>query len=71
MKTNTVTVLLKYLKQDTEFKPYLNILDEVVGNLELNDYLLDKKYLDISYVIIDDKIINLDEIYFLCKDYNS
>lgn len=65
------TKLLEYLKQDTEFKPYLNILDEVVGNLELNDYLLDKKYLDISYVIIEDKIINLDEIYFLCKDYNS
>jgi hypothetical protein len=26
-------------------------------------------YLDYSYVVIDSLIINLDEVYFLCRDF--
>ena len=65
------TRLLNYLKQDVDFKPYLNILNKVVDGIDINDYRLDIKYQDISYIVIDDVIINLDEIYFLCRDFND
>lgn len=60
--------LLEHLKQDTDFSPYLSILEEVVNLVvvDIEFYLLDKKYLDISYVVIDDLIIDLDTIYYLC-----
>jgi hypothetical protein len=61
--------LLEYLKQDTDFQPFLSFLVELVESIEIDNYILDKPYLDISYIVIDDVIINLDEIYFYCKDY--
>lgn len=63
--------LLVHLQQDEDFYPYFSILEEVVESINLKDYFLDKKYLDISYVVIDNKIINLDEIYFLCKSFSA
>lgn len=63
--------LLVHLQHDKDFYPYFSVLEEVVESIDLKDYFLDKKYLDISYVVIDDKIINLDEIYFLCKSFSA
>ena len=63
--------LLIHLQHDLDFQPYFSILDEVVESIDLEDYFLDKKYLDISYVVIEGKIINLDEIYFLCKSFSA
>ena len=59
--------LLEYLKQDIDFDKFKDILEEVVESLEINDYLLQSRYLDYSYVVIDNLIIDLDSIYFLCK----
>lgn len=60
--------LLSYLKSDTDFNKYSSILEEVVNLVvvDIGFYLLDKKYLDVSYVVIDDLIIDLDTIYYLC-----
>ena len=64
------TKLLAHLRQDVDFNKFDDtILKQVVENLEIESYLIDRKYLDISYVVIDDLVINLDEIYFLCRDY--
>jgi len=69
--TTIKTKLLAHLRQDNDFNKFDDtILKQVVENLEIKNYLLDKEYLDISYLIIDNKIINLDEIYFLCRDFN-
>ena len=63
--------LLEHLKQDIDFDKFKDILEEVVESLEINDYLLQSRYLDCSYVVIDNLIIDLDSIYFLCKEFNS
>jgi hypothetical protein len=63
--------LLNHLRTDLDFNKFDDtILQQVVYNTDLNNYILDKKYQDVSFVVIDDKIINLDEIYFLCRDFN-
>lgn len=64
----TKTSIKEYIKQDKDFEPFLDIIDEVIDSIEDIDlYKLDKEYLDISYVIVNKTIINLDEIYQLCK----
>jgi hypothetical protein len=63
--------LLNYLKQDTDFNKFEAILEEVVESIDIKDYLLQSRYLDYSYVVIDNLIIDLDSIYFLCKEFNS
>jgi hypothetical protein len=63
--------LLNYLKQDTDFNKFEVILEEVVESIDIKDYLLQSRYLDYSYVVIDNLIIDLDSIYFLCKEFNS
>lgn len=62
--------LKEYIKQDKDFAPYLCVVDDVINSIEdINSYKLDKKYLDTSYVVLYNIIINLDEIYDLCKNY--
>jgi len=34
-----------------------------------NYYILDKRYIDLSYIIINDNIINLDDLYIDFKTY--
>lgn len=66
----TKTKLLAHLRNDADFNKFDDtILKQIVEGMELDSYLLDKKYLDISYIIIDSFIINLDEVYFLCRDF--
>jgi hypothetical protein len=63
--------LLNHLRTDLDFNKFDDtILQQVVYNSDIKNYILDKKYQDVSFVVIDDKIINLDEIYFLCRDFN-
>lgn len=70
--TTIKTKLLAHLRQDIDFNKFDDtILKETVENLDIENYFLDKRYLDIAYVIIDNKIINLDDVYFLCRDYFS
>lgn len=70
--TTIKTKLLAHLRQDIDFNKFDDtILKQAVEQLDIKDYTLDKKYQDISYVVINDKIINLDEIYFLCRDFND
>lgn len=69
--THLTKVALKgYLKQDKEFTPYLDVIDDAIDSIEdINSYKLDKKYLDVSYVVLYKSIIDLDEVYQLCKNY--
>jgi hypothetical protein len=62
--------LKEHIKQDKDFVPYLDVIDEVIDSIDDIDlYKLDKEYLDISYVVLYKSIINLDEVYNLCKNY--
>tara|TARA_R110000782_G_scaffold178772_2_gene269620 strand:+ start:1018 stop:1230 length:213 start_codon:yes stop_codon:yes gene_type:complete len=63
--------LLEHLRQDIDFIKFEPILEEVVESIDINEYLLQSRYLDYSYVVIDNLIIDLDSIYFLCKEFNS
>ena len=64
------TKLLAHLRQDLDFLKFDDaILKQVVDSLDIESCLLDKMYLDYSYVVIDSLIINLDEVYFLCRDF--
>lgn len=66
----TKTKLLKHLRNDIDFNKFDDtILKQAIESMNINDYILDKKYIDVSYVIIDNLIIDLDEVYFLCRDY--
>ena len=47
----------KYVESNKEY---------IIDNIDL--YTLDKKYLDIQYIVIDEVIFNLDELYFLCLE---
>lgn len=68
--TTIKTKLLAHLRQDNDFNQFDDtILKQIVENLEIRNYILDKRYQDISYAVIDDKVINLDEVYFLCRDF--
>jgi hypothetical protein len=70
--TTLKTKLLANLRQDNDFNKFDDtILKDVIENLEIENYFLDKQYQDISYIIIEGKIINSDEIYFLCRDFND
>ena len=59
----TIEKLLSYLLSDKDFK-YVESNKEYIIDL----YTLDKKYLDIQYIVIDEVIFNLDELYFLCLE---
>jgi hypothetical protein len=62
--------LKEHIKEDEDFVPYLDVIDEVIDSIDDIDlYKLDKEYLDISYVVLYKSIINLDEVYNLCKNY--
>jgi hypothetical protein len=78
LNQTTLNKLKAFILNDQDFKTYyqssrqlknLNGFNAFVG-LWLNDYnqggyiaLLDKKYLDCAYVIIDENIIDLDSLY--------
>jgi hypothetical protein len=78
LKQTTLNKLKAFIFNDEHFRTYyqsarqlknLNGFNAFVG-LWLNDYnqggyiaLLDKKYIDCSYVIIDENIIDLDSLY--------
>jgi hypothetical protein len=78
LKQTTLNKLKAFILNDQDFRTYyqvarqlknLNGFNTFVG-LWLNDYnqggyinLLDKKYIDCSYVIIDENIIDLDYLY--------
>jgi hypothetical protein len=64
--------LKEHIKQDEDFAPYLGVIDDAVDSIEdTNLYKLDKRYSDISYVVLYKVIINLDEVYELCKTYKD
>ena len=66
----------KYIENDTDFQNVYrgtnynkfckDFAETVVNNLET--YILDKTYIDISYLICKVGIINLDDVYELFKD---
>ena len=74
---------IKFALNDNDFKDtYLKYKPDLAGFEELvkqvanycfnNDYFnpyLDKEYLDCCYLKVDDKIINLDDIYEVFKEY--
>jgi hypothetical protein len=74
MKTKKIiSELKKYIQNDVDFKPYLSVIDEALNYISdnLKNYILDKQYQDISYIIINEVIFNLDEIYFTFKEYKN
>lgn len=74
MKTKKIiSELKKHIQNDVDFKPYLGVIDEALIYIadNLKNYILDKKYSDISYIIIDKVVFNLDEIYFTFKEYKN
>ena len=62
----TIEKLLSYLMLDKDFKYVESNKEYITDNIDL--YTLDKKYLDIQYIVIDEVIFNLDELYFLCLE---
>ena len=62
----TIEKLLSYLMLDKDFKYVESNKEYIIDNIDL--YTLDKKYLDIQYIVIDEVIFNLDELYFLCLE---
>ena len=62
----TIEKLLNYLTLDKDFKYVESNKEYIIDNIDL--YTLDKKYLDIQYIVIDEVIFNLDELYFLCLE---
>ena len=51
---------------DKDFKYVESNKEYIIDNIDL--YTLDKKYLDIQYIVIDKVIFNLDELYFICLE---
>lgn len=62
----TIEKLINYLLTDKDFKYVESNKEYIIDNIDL--YTLDKKYLDIQYIVIDEVIFNLDELYFLCLE---
>ena len=62
----TIEKLLNYLTLDKDFKYVESNKEYIIDNIDL--YTLDKKYLDIQYIVIDEVIFNLDELYFICLE---
>ena len=62
----TIEKLINYLLTDKDFKYVESNKEYIIDNIDL--YTLDKKYLDIQYIAIDEVIFNLDELYFLCLE---
>lgn len=53
-------------KKNISFNYIINmVLNDVIENFE--NYLLDKKYIDFSYIVYNENIINLDYIYTYFK----
>ena len=53
------------------YNEYFAYCDDLKGGEILDEGFqpyLDKKYLDCSYIIVGDRIINLDDLYLLIKD---
>lgn len=69
-KATLIDNLVSFIELDNDFKPYLQAIPTLVNYLEedLSYYLLDKKYQDISYIVLEGKIINLDEVYSVMKN---
>lgn len=52
------------------YKKFLyNFLDSMFHDGTLGFYVLDKRFLDIAYCVINDEIINLDDLYQDFKNY--
>lgn len=62
----TIEKLINYLLTDKDFKYVESNKEYIIDNIDL--YIIDKKYLDIQYIVIDEVIFNLDELYFLCLE---
>ena len=62
----TIEKLINYLLTDKDFKYVGSNKSYIEDNIEL--FTLDKKYIDISYIVIDGVIFNLDEIYTFCLE---
>ena len=62
----TIEKLINCLLTDKDFKYVESNKEYIIDNIDL--YTLDKKYLDIQYIVIDEVIFNLDELYFLCLE---
>ena len=71
---------IDFIKKQNSNKKYLilekitfnNLIDNVLNDIFENmqeSLFLNKKYLDISYIIFNDKIIDLDFIYSVFVDY--
>ena len=62
-------------KRKIEFKNYLNSINYLINDIDFNFnlYLLDKKYIDLTWLYVFDSnqqkefILNVDEIYFEYK----
>lgn len=74
-KMGEVKAKLKaYIMQDEDFQKigikndltFEEAVDEVLERFDC--FILDKKYIDISWIVIDDVMINLDDIYLTVKD---
>ena len=66
-KDNDFYNIWKLKKNNSSKKDFLNDLNNFIDSMNydglLDYYLIYKKYIDISYVILNDEIINLDDLY--------
>ena len=74
-KTDEMNVLKNYMLEDFDFMLYAkmniyNIVRFIKSQYDNNliNYL-DKRYLDVSYLVIDDKLIDLDSLWLDFKNY--